>query len=179
MKNKQKFAGFTLIELLVVIAIIGILATISISTFNGYKEKALIAKTQSELKELVDSIVIARTLDEKLLKDITGYTGSGWTGCVNRDLRNSDGICFKNWKKALDKIAKAANKDLSHLERDPWGSPYILDENEGEWNSNYCRKDTIKSVGPDGTYRWPHVPNEDDVLFTKYLPFFNSKKCGA
>ena len=40
MINKQNLGGFTLIELLVVIVIIGILATISVSTFGNYIDKA-------------------------------------------------------------------------------------------------------------------------------------------
>ena len=179
MKNKQKKPGFTLIELLVTIVIIGILATISISTFNEYQKKAQTAKAESNLKELINAIVIARVLDEKLLKDITGSTSTGWSSCVNTDLRNSTGTCFNKWKAVLKKIEKAANMNLSHFERDSWGSPYILDENEGEWSSNYCRKDTVMSVGPDGRNNYPDTADEDDIIFTKYLPFFNSKKCGA
>ena len=54
-RKSKKFAGFTLIELLVVIVIIGILATISVSTFQGYFEKARLAKAQqaySQIKSL-------------------------------------------------------------------------------------------------------------------------------
>lgn len=52
MRGKQKFAGFTLIELLVVIVIIGILATISVSTFSGYFEKARLAKAQQSYSQI-------------------------------------------------------------------------------------------------------------------------------
>lgn len=48
MENKQKNSAFTLIELLVVIVIIGILATVSTATFNGQKDKAVIAKYQAQ-----------------------------------------------------------------------------------------------------------------------------------
>lgn len=43
----MKKEAFTLIELLVVIVIIGTLATISVSTFRGYIEKARLAKAQA------------------------------------------------------------------------------------------------------------------------------------
>lgn len=44
-------SGFTLIELLVVIVIIGILATISVASFNGYQERAHYAKAMSEVRQ--------------------------------------------------------------------------------------------------------------------------------
>lgn len=59
MKNKQKFAGFTLIELLVVIVIIGILATISVSTFSGYFERARLAKARYAAKQ-VEKLFLAQ-----------------------------------------------------------------------------------------------------------------------
>ena len=46
MHKTQNFAGFTLIELLVAIVIIGVISTISIASFNGYFEKARLAKAQ-------------------------------------------------------------------------------------------------------------------------------------
>jgi prepilin-type N-terminal cleavage/methylation domain-containing protein len=42
--------GFTLIELMVAIAVIGILATIAISNYIGYRKKAQIANVASSLK---------------------------------------------------------------------------------------------------------------------------------
>jgi general secretion pathway protein G len=45
-------SGFTLLELLVVVALIGILATIGISSFTGFRENAKAARCMSDLKEL-------------------------------------------------------------------------------------------------------------------------------
>ncbi len=50
MKNKN--TAFTLIELLVAIVIIGILATISVNTFQGYFEKARLAKARASAGQI-------------------------------------------------------------------------------------------------------------------------------
>ena len=64
MKNKQNFAfrwnprqaGFTLIELLVTIVIIGVLATISVSTFSNYIDKGHQAKSYA-LQGQIDTLI--------------------------------------------------------------------------------------------------------------------------
>jgi prepilin-type N-terminal cleavage/methylation domain-containing protein len=71
MKNKYNFvfydisrqAGFTLIELLVVIVIVGILSTISVTTFQGYFEKARIAKIQYLEGQIETQLRISSSLD--------------------------------------------------------------------------------------------------------------------
>ncbi|HET9514024.1 MAG TPA: prepilin-type N-terminal cleavage/methylation domain-containing protein [Gemmatimonadales bacterium] len=47
--------GFTLIELLIVVVIIGILAAIAIPKFSTTKEKAVLAKMKSDLRNMVNS----------------------------------------------------------------------------------------------------------------------------
>ena len=44
--------GFTLIELLIVVVIIGILASIAIPKFSAVRERAFLAATQADLKNL-------------------------------------------------------------------------------------------------------------------------------
>ncbi len=51
---KLKNSAFTLIELLVTITIVGVLATVSVATFQGYQEKAKNAKNLAECKQIED-----------------------------------------------------------------------------------------------------------------------------
>ena len=57
--------GFTIVELLIVIVVIGILAAITIVSFNGVQKKATTAATQSELaqtaKSLMSTAVVSST----------------------------------------------------------------------------------------------------------------------
>ena len=50
LRKKRHEKGFTLIELLIIIAIIGILATIAIPTFAGYRSRAYNSAAVSDLR---------------------------------------------------------------------------------------------------------------------------------
>ena len=143
--------GFTLIELLVVISIISLLSSVVFASVNSARTKARYAKAQAELNEFVKAAVIAQGESGKRLQDITGNACS-YCVCTG-DLRNSSGACYTNWINALTTIQGATGGAISGLERmtrDPWGSPYTLDENEREFGATDCRLDTVRSVGPNG-----------------------------
>jgi hypothetical protein len=105
-------------------------------------------------------------------KTMIGITGNGCSdcnGCRSGDLRNisSSSGCYTSWVSALTNITTAAGQEFtnaSQLTRDPWGSPYCLDENEREGGPTDCRQDSLLSVGPDGIYG-----TSDD--YTTVLPF--------
>lgn len=152
--NKNRNTGFTLIELLVVISIIALLSSIILASLNSARTKAQYARAQVELKQFIKTVIIAQGESGKVLKDITG---SGCSDCVcrNRDIRNisTSDSCYIQWTNALTKIENATAGTVSGIDqitRDPWGSPYGLDENENEFGPNDCRFDVINSAGPDG-----------------------------
>jgi len=68
------------------------------------------------------------------------------------NLRNTTNTCYTTWAAVLDAIEANSGgifPNLDGFRRDVWGSPYLIDENEGVADS-LCHPDYIKSVGPDG-----------------------------
>ena len=92
--------GFTLIELLVSITIIGILATGSVATFDGYQERAKIAKNEAECAQVrtcnaVKDVCIEAGNDNcDALCDISGLSCSSVAGAYPDELQWTDASCF-------------------------------------------------------------------------------------
>jgi len=111
--------------------------------------------SQSDMQEFYDAVLLARQETGLTLLQITG---DAWTrsSCQNRDLRNipDTDACYINWILSRDRIDSAAGPtvDLSTMDRDTWGSPYLLDENEREFGSTDCRLDVITIAGADGIW---------------------------
>ncbi len=138
--------GFTLIELLVVISIIGLLASILMISLGHARTKAKTSRAQQDLMQIMKAIELARDDQNKNLKDITGNNCSD-CGCRSAgDLRNipNTAPCASTMNTQFAKLG------FVKAPRDPWGSPYLMDENEGEGGCDTTRKDHIYSAGPDG-----------------------------
>lgn len=171
MLQLKTYRGFSLVELLVVISIIGILASVVIGSIDQARTSAKNAVVKQEIgliAEAVGSISLGRPIES--------ITGSWCSACACRD-REGDGdsgdlrtvdssssagsqACKQNWENALQNIAAESSviSDVEGLARDPWGSPYMIDENELEYNNpasanyNPCRMDSLRSAGKDGVY---------------------------
>ncbi len=110
-------------------------------------------QTAADLAELADLARRAKQAARLPLPVITGRNCSR-CGCEDRDLRHApDGdVCVRQWEASLAGLVRAAGAPpeiQGRLARDPWGSPYLLNENEKE-QRGACVKDEIASAGPNG-----------------------------
>jgi prepilin-type N-terminal cleavage/methylation domain-containing protein len=157
--------GFTLIELLVVIAIIGLLASIVISSLTDARQRAQYVIAKVDIKNLSNLVEFAKGNKGT---DLITITGSFCTECAcrrpgnipSRDLTNIDPTdsCVTSYYDVVEVLNQNTGGLLS-IERpplDPWGAPYLINENEGEYHGGalgtVCVKDNITSAGPNGLY---------------------------
>lgn len=123
-----------------------------------------IEETRNTLRYLAH---IAYKAKKKSGKPLFEITGSPCSECPCRNQRLLKGVldtdpCAKAWETALARILIAAEENYVPQEkclRDPWNSPYALDENELECGKHDCRNDTIRSVGEDGI-----LGTSDDIV---------------
>jgi len=148
--------GFTLIELLVVISIIGVLAAVTLASLSDARISAQYVVAEANMRQIEKSLAASDNLN-----GLIQITGRGCSGCQCRpasgapaDLRNipSSSLCFTHWQTSLNLINDSTTyfSDVSGFYRDPWGSPYLLDENENEFPADPCRRDRLRTVGADG-----------------------------
>jgi prepilin-type N-terminal cleavage/methylation domain-containing protein len=154
MISKLKQTGFTIVELLIVIVVIGILAALVISALTQAQEKARQAKIDTDLSALEEAITVAREAQGGVaLRYVTGSTATGggcWSQAAGTNLASLSptNSCWTTYKATLLAISNASGTNVKDL-IDPWGYPYMIDENELENSPTNCTKDTI------GTFKRP------------------------
>lgn len=161
--------GFTLTELLVSVTIIAVLTVAGLFGFTSVVRKAQYARAKADMSQLMTAIDVARKNSKKNLTQIfLGGANCPECSCHNsgtplKNVPKTDS-CWQAYYQAIDEINNAAGyKILDNAMVDPWGSPYLLDANEGELHGEcgprpngtprsptLCCSDNIISAGPDG-----------------------------
>ncbi|NTU69942.1 prepilin-type N-terminal cleavage/methylation domain-containing protein [bacterium] len=147
--------GFTLIELLVVIAIIAVLAGLVIIRIGNASNEAKIAKMKSDISEIAKGFYMAKLKTGKTLRQMTNNTCSD---CPCRGLNRKElaalpdsDQCVINITNAFNSIQQQSGMGVSGNIRDPWGAPYLLDENEGVSSPpDECEPDVIRAIDENG-----------------------------
>jgi len=171
-------SGFTIIEVIVVIAIIGILASIVMGSIKFAKVKAQSAVARSNMSTIAKILSMAQGESSKTLRRMSidgGATHPDCSGCIaeclGTDLRNipDTNACYDEWSKVVAGIkldASGLGDGMSGMLRDPWGSPYLIDQNQGQTGLVDCSNiDMLKSAGPDGI-----ASTSDDIKSPVELP---------
>ena len=161
---------FTLIELLLFISFVVLIASLVILAYKDVRNKTAYVVAEIEMNHIINSL----TAINESQKALINITGNNCSECSCRrpfllEKVNESSLCFNNWKTVLSKIDTLSmsfsnsNSD-GGLMKDPWGSPYLLDENELEFPNNPCRYDRLSTAGSDRI-----MGNSDD--FVMIIPF--------
>jgi len=142
MYHKKTERGFTLIELLVVIAIIGILASITLASMSGVREKGKIAKAQADIKQ-IHLAIFALEEDTNLWPG--GQVPYKINSVAGNEICKDSGECQCNFN---DACAGIATSDIA-IFPEGWRGPYYLPEVPLDpWGNGYFF-DTDYDIDPD------------------------------
>ena len=148
-------AGTSLVEILTVVAIIGILSAIGMADYARFGIRAKYMRAKSEMVAFATIIHGSKMADEMFAWQITG---NSCTGC--------GGDPTASWR-ALGE---------QQVPRDPWGMPYILDENENEFDPD-CRNDWLFTSGYDRNFAGLVDPPQGDDLLVRVPQYANHPDC--
>jgi prepilin-type N-terminal cleavage/methylation domain-containing protein len=149
---KPKHNGFTIVELLIVIVVIGILAAITIVSYNGVQTRAANARTSSDMRSFEVAVKAMRELTGKTLYEL--YTAASvdpnqpcgsWNGSdpVPKSYPKTH-ACWTHYYQQLSVLEQSADMKLTGLrDGDSNGNPYFIDATEGRNPGDYCLPDRI------------------------------------
>jgi type II secretion system protein G len=123
-RGLKRHAGFTLIELCIVIGVLGILASIAIFNFMGYRDKAKAAQAQADIDRIVKAIVMLNIDTGRWPGQQVPGLPAGAGNEVGDLNAVSAGLCapsnnFPNWN--------GPYYSPCPIPQDPWGGNYIYD----------------------------------------------------
>lgn len=165
MRAKTSSLGFTIIELIVVIIIIALIAGAVLVSIDRSVRHSQYARARADIKQLITLIEAARSESNKTFGKITGHDCSECACRVGIDIRTLPKThqCWINYQAAFNALNAAAaggGVNIPALPQDPWGAPYLFNENEGEkcccpndpntLTLGGCCTDNIFSAGADG-----------------------------
>lgn len=164
-QRRRADGGFTLIELLVVVIVLGVLAGVSVPIYTAQKDKAAVAATRANYRNLVPVVMAARENSRKTLREITGSNCSA-CACNNvamvpvKDPGWTATTCGTRWLNVVQTLAAASGEteaSMRALLTDGWGYAILIDENEGEavaWGGCGLEtgRDMLATGGTDHTF---------------------------
>jgi prepilin-type N-terminal cleavage/methylation domain-containing protein len=114
--------GFTLIELLVVIGMIAILTAAASSSVMKAKERSMISRATTEVREMTTAILAYENYDaRKPLKEYA--TANSWKKATEGELEFILGAVTDKQGRPIPVLFNASVSNSGEI-RDPWGTPY-------------------------------------------------------
>lgn len=163
-RNYKK--SFTLIELLVVIAIIGILSAIVLIALRGAREKAKIAKAQTESKQIYNAFLMLEIDTNQWPGHKAPYEVE--SGASGNEIC-SDGCAYglSDPRAGLtgtdDNYPNWRGPYVAVIPKDPWGNEYFFDTDYDLSGGLESWAAVIGSYGPNGEGN--NLYDDDDIFY--------------